>query len=450
MSAILLARIQFALTISFHYIFPPLSIGLAWIIFYFLWGNLRESRKDNASSADLYLKSAKYWIKLFTITFAVGVATGITMEFQFGTNWAQYSRFVGDIFGAPLAAEALMAFFLESCFLGILLYGEKRVSPKVYCFSALMVAVGATISAFWIVVANSWQQTPTGYHLVNGRAELLNFWDAIFNPSTIPRFLHTIGGALSTGAFFVLGISAYYLRRAKFKEFAKKSFSVGILFSMITSWGMLFLGHHHTVQVYKTQPLKLAAFEGLWESRTNAPLLLFGIPNEKEHRTDYAITIPSALSFLVAFDSKAPVSGLNDFPKENYPPLITTFITFHLMVILGVFMIIFSTVGFLLWKLSPDAFLGEHRKKYADLFLKIAFWSIPVSFIANQLGWAAAEVGRQPWVVYNLLKTSDSVSVSVPASHILASIILFSVIYSLLFILWIFFLRLKVNKGPEV
>ncbi|MBT3223645.1 MAG: cytochrome ubiquinol oxidase subunit I, partial [Proteobacteria bacterium] len=291
MDPTLLARVQFALTICFHYIFPLITIGMAWLNVWMLTRYL-------FGGDEMYRQMARFWIKVFAVTFAVGVATGITMEFQFGTNWAVYSRMVGDIFGAPLAAEGIFAFFLESSFLGVLLFGERKVSKRVYWFSALMVAVGSTMSAFWIVVANSWQQTPAGFAepIVNGRAELVDFWAAVFNPSTVPRFLHVVDGALVTGAFFVLGLSAWFLLRQRHVDFALRSARMALIMAFVTSLVQVGLGHFHAVQVAETQPIKLAAMEGIWETQTNAPLLIFGIPNVSEERTDFKIEMPGMLS----------------------------------------------------------------------------------------------------------------------------------------------------------
>jgi len=434
MEAVLLARIQFALTVGFHYIFPSITIGMAWMIVWMLTRHLR-------TGDPLYQRMARFWIKVFALSFAVGVATGITMEFQFGMNWARYSKFVGDIFGAPLAAEGILAFFLESSFLGVLLFGEKRVSRRVYWFSSLMVAVGSTLSGFWIVVANSWQQTPAGFHIVNGRAELLDFWAAVFNPSTLPRYFHTIDGALVAGAFFILGLSAWFLLRGEHPEFARKSLTMALVAGFLTSAVQVPLGHFHAVQVAETQPLKLAAFEGLWETQTNAPLLLVGLPNPETERTDFAVELPGLLSIGVGGSTDTQVAGLKDFPKDDWPPLYLTFFGFHLMVVLGFYFIAFTGLGLLLlWR----------RQLYENKwFLRVALLSIPLPVIANELGWIAAEVGRQPWIVYELMRTDEAFSTVVPAGQILASICLFSIVYALLFCVWIFLLRRKLHSGPE-
>lgn len=435
MDAVLLARIQFAMTIGFHYIFPPLTIGMAWLIFIFESLHLKTQNV-------LYRKLSSFWIKLFGISFALGVATGITMEFQFGTNWAAYSRFVGDIFGAPLAAEGIFAFFLESSFLGIMLYGEKKVSHKLYWFSSLMVAVGSTLSAFWIIVANSWQQTPVAYQMVNGRAELTDFVAAVFNPATLTAYSHAIFGALTTGAFFIMGISAWYLLKKRHLEFAKKSLSVALVMAFAVSVLNGAIGHATAVRVAKTQPAKLAAYEGLWETKAGAPLLILGWPIPEEERTATLLELPYALSLLVDITNKdLVVQGLKDFPKEDRPPVILPFVSFHLMVGLGAFFVLFTMYGlFLQWKGK----LYDNR-----LFLTIALFAIPLPFIANELGWIAAEVGRQPWIVYGILKTRDAISVSVPAGQILATIIIFSIVYAFLFWVWMYLLRRKIKHGPE-
>ena len=442
MDAVLLARIQFAFTICFHYIFPPLTIGLGWMIF--LYHSLyRKSRKP------VYRQLARFWTKMFAINFVVGVATGITMEFQFGTNWAAYSRFVGDIFGAPLAAEGIFAFFLESSFLGILVYGEKKVSEKVYWFSSLMVALGATLSAFWIVVANSWQQTPAGHEIVteivNGvavqRAVLVDFWGAVFNPSTVVRYLHVVTAALVVGTFFVLGLSAWMVLKNKHGDFARQSLKSALVPCVVAILLVMGVGHPHAIRVAENQPAKLAAYEGLWETQTNAPAILFGIPNVAEERNYFAIEIPGGLSLLIDGTTDYEVQGLKDFAPEDRPPMLLTFFSFHLMLYLGGWFALLAFGGVVLWKIN---------KLYGNrLYLWAAALTVPLPFVANEVGWMAAEVGRQPWVVYNELRTEHAVSASVSAGEILASLIMFALIYALLFGLWWFLLKRQFNKGPE-
>ena len=434
MDAVWLARVQFALTVGFHYLFPPLSIGLAWMIFAY------QTRFLKTGEA-VHQQLSRFWTRVFAITFAVGVATGITMEFQFGTNWAAYSRFVGDIFGAPLAAEGVFAFFLESSFLAVLIYGENRVSRRTYWLASLLVALGATLSAFWIVVANSWQQTPAGYHLANGRAELTCFWAAVFNPSTLPRYGHVIAGALVSGTFFVMGVSALMLLKGRHVDFAKRSLKSAVLPAFLAINLVMAIGHHHAVQVAETQPAKLAAFEGVWETGTHVPLLLFGIPNEKEERTDFALGQKNMLSYMVGLSADTKVQGLKDFPKQDRPPVLPSFLCFHSMVYLGGWLWALSVAGlYLLWR---------QKAAQSRLFLLASAVTLPVPFLTNEVGWMAAEIGRQPWAVYNLMRTKDAVSAVVPAGQILASIILFSLIYSLLFGVWLYLLKRQIDKGPQ-
>ncbi len=436
LDVLFLSRLQFALTIGFHFLFPPLSIGLAWLLVYVEWKGWR-------GSVD-YVRAGKFFGKVLGLTFAVGVATGIVMEFQFGTNWAEYSKFVGDIFGAPLAAEGIFAFFLESAFLGLYLFGRKKVSKALHWFSILMVAVGSTISAFWIIVANSWQQTPAGYVLRNGRAELTDFWAAVFNPSTFDRFYHTISAALMCGVFLMAGISAYLVIKNISREVSEKSLKVSLILGLFVSLLALFpTGHHSIVKVAKTQPEKFAALEGLVEGQTNAPLTLFGIPSDNPPGLKMEIKAPGLLSLLAFKDVNAFVPGIKDLREAGKPtpPMAITFISFHTMAGLGAVFIIMTAFGvFLLF-----------RKKLYDCgwFLKLLLWSIPLPLIACQAGWIAAEVGRQPWVVYGLLKTRDAFSQNVAAGEILFSIIIFSLIYIFLGSIYLYLLVKKVKHGPE-
>jgi cytochrome d ubiquinol oxidase subunit I len=435
MDAVVLARFQFAMTAGFHFLFPPVSIGLAWLVV------ILEGigwRKDNL----IYKKAGKFFGKLLALTFAVGVATGIVMEFQFGTNWSEYSKFVGDIFGAPLAAEGVFAFFLESGFLGLYLLGRNRVSKGVHWFSALMVAVGSTLSAFWIIVANSWQQTPAGFILKNNRAELSSFFDAVFNPSALPRYFHTVDAALLTGAFFMAGISAYYLLKKTNLDVAKVTMKTAVIFGLIAAILEVFpFGHTHAQQVARTQPEKFAAFEGLYTTQAGAPLVVFAIPSSEPPALSSSIEVPKLLSWLAFGNINARIKGINEFPQNEIPPLKMTFISFHSMVALGLFFILLmGWAVFLLYRQK----LWEKK-----LILRIILWSIPLPIIACQLGWMTAEVGRQPWIVYRLLRTLDAVSVTVSSGELLTSIILFGLIYILLLSSYIFLLVKEVKQGPD-
>ena len=431
---VLLARFQFAMTVGFHFIFPPISIGLAWllvVIEYFAW------RKHDAA----YERLGRFFGGLLGITFAVGVATGITMEFQFGTNWAEYSKVVGDIFGAPLAAEALLSFFLESTFIGLYLFGRNRVSRGVHWFSILMVAVGATLSAFWIIVANSWQQTPAGYtwNAALGRAELASFYDAVFNPSTVIRFLHTMDAALIAGAFFLIGVSAYSVLRNQ-NSIARATLRMGLIAAVVAALFELFpLGHFHAQEVGRQQPEKLAAFEGLFETTANAPLTLFGFPTQETMY--FPVKVPGLLSLLVGNNTSTVVKGLNEVPLADRPPVLISFLSFHAMVGLGMLFIALPAWGlFQLWRgrLWTDRWL---------LYGLIAATPLPI--IACELGWIAAEVGRQPWVVYKLMRTADAVSQAVTSGEIVFSILMFGVIYALLGFLYLYLIVRHTKRGPD-
>ena len=396
---LLLSRLQFAITIGFHFLFPPISIGLVWLLVIIETLAWRKRDPD-------YELLGRFFAKLLGITFIVGVATGIVMEFQFGMNWAKYSEFVGDIFGAPLAAEGVFAFFLESGFLGLYLFGRDRISRGLHWFSCLMVAIGATISAFWIIVANSWQQTPAGFVIRNGRAELTSFSAAVFNPSTFRRFFHTLDSCLIVGAFFMAGIATWYLLKSSESAPAKKALKLAVLVGLVVSLLELFpFGHNHVIQVAKTQPEKFAVSEGLYTTQTNAPLLLFGIPAKDPPRMILPIRIPGLLSLLLYNDVNAEVKGIDAFPRDEIPPLILPFVSYHLMIGLGIYFIgIMVLAAFFLYRGTL------HTNRYV---LKLLLYSIPLPLLATQFGWIMTEVGRQPWVVYGYLKTCDAYSVNV-------------------------------------
>jgi len=432
-----LSRLQFSLTIGFHFLFPPLSIGLAWLIVIMEWRGWKRGDED-------YVRAGKFFGKILGLTFAVGVATGIVMEFQFGTNWAQYSKFVGDIFGAPLAAEAIFAFFLESTFLGLYLFGRNRVSKGAHWFSALMVAVGSTLSAFWIIVANSWQQTPAGFEIRNGRAELTSFAEAMFNASTWPRFLHTVAGCLIAGAFLAAGISAYLVVKDNAPGVARKSLKLSLIFGLSASLLALFpTGDWSAKQVAHTQPEKFAAMEGLIRGHPRVGMVVFAKPSDEPPKLEFAVEIPGLLSWMAFGDADAHIMGLEDLREEGHPtpPFVLTFLSFHTMVGLGTLFIILSSLGvFLLY-----------RKKLFDTrwYLKLLPWAIPLPLIACELGWIVAEVGRQPWVVYRVLKTQDAYSTNVTGGEVLFSIIMFGAVYVALGALYVYTLARIVKRGPQ-
>ena len=435
MDPVLLARFQFGMTVGFHFFFPPITIGLSWLLV--LVETIGWRKKD-----EIYIAIGKFFGKLLGLIFAVGVATGIVMEFQFGTNWAEYSKFVGDIFGAPLAAEGVFAFFLESTFLGLYIFGRNRVSKGVHWFSSLMVAVGATISAFWIIVANSWQQTPAGYIIQNGRAELTDFWAAVFNPSTLPRFFHTVDAALISGAFFMAGVSAYLIYKNKGGEIPKKALKIAAIFGLVVTLLEVFpFGHISGQQVAKTQPEKFAAIQGLYTSQEHAPIAIFAFPTTPPPLLKAPIEVPGLLSWLAFGDVNAKIKGINEFSKDDIPPLFLTFVSYHNMVALGMLFILIMAIA--VYKLYKKT-LWESKK-----FLKLLVYAIPFPLFACQLGWISAEVGRQPWIVYKLMRTSEAASITVGAGEIIFSIILFGLIYILLASVLIFLLVKKIKHGPD-
>lgn len=437
LDALFLSRLQFAMTIGFHFLFAPVSIGLAWLIVIIEWLGWRRGSAD-------YVRVGKFFGKILGLTFVVGVATGVVMEFQFGMNWAGYSKFVGDIFGPLLAAEVVFAFFLESVFLGLYLFGRGRVSKGVHWFSALMVATGAMLSAFWILVANSWQQTPAGFVVRGGRAELVDFWAAVFNPSMMVRFVHTGVACLTAGAFMMAGVSAYLVLKGKSVEVAGKTLKISLIFGLITSLAALVpTGHRHAVQVARTQPEKLAAMEGLIRGQERAPLMIFGIPSEEPPKVNLSVGLPGVLSWMAFGDADAYVPGIEDLREAGRPtpPLVITFLSFHAMVGLGFFFIVLTAVGVVLLCL---------KKLYqARWYLKVLLWSIPLPLVACEVGWIVAEVGRQPWVVYRVLRTEDAYSTNVSGGEVLFSMVMFGLIYLALGGLYVFILSRQIKRGPE-
>ncbi len=431
MDATLLSRIQFGVAAGFHFLFPPTTLGLSLNIL--ILETLYLKRGD-----EIYRKLSDFLIKILALVFVLGTATGITLEFSFGTNWANYSRVVGDIFGAPLAAEGVFAFFLESMFLGVLVFGRKRVSKKLFWWSSFFVFFGSHLSGLWIIIANSWMQTPAGYKMEGGVAKLTNFFQAAVNHSTVERYLHTIAGGWITGSMLILAIASYYLLKKIHLEEAKvllqKAFTVFAIVAVL----QLFLGHFHSVEVAKYQPEKMAAFEALWQTQEGAPLALFGIPDTSQQKTHLYIGIPKLLSWLIYFDPNAKVKGLNEFPRDEWPYVTGPFISYHLMIIFGLWFIVLALWG---W------FLGR-RKTENKLFLKLLLWSVPLPYLANTFGWMAAEIGRQPWAVYKIIKTKDAASVVVPAGQVAFTLLVFVVIYTLFFFVGLHFLKKIVQKGP--
>lgn len=433
MDALLLARIQFAFTIGFHFLFPAMTLGTALIIL--ISETLHLVKKD-----DIYRKITDFLARLLGLIFVVGAATGIVMEFSFGTNWSEYSRAVGDIFGPILAAEGIIAFFLESVFIGVLIFGRKKVSPGVYWVAALLVFVGGHLSAFWIIVANSWMQTPAGYEIsAAGKVILTDFSAAVFNPSTVNRFLHTVLATWITSAVMVCGIAGYYVRKGLHGETARTMLKIGIILFAITPLLQLGAAHSHAIQVINTQPVKAAAMEGLFNTTRGADIYVMGYVDEAKEKT-YGIYIPKGLSFLYNFDFNSEIKGLNDVPKENWPPVNLVFQSYHIMVGLGMIFIVLGLLGaWLLWT----------GKLYtAKWYLFWLPFLIPLPHLAHETGWITAEVGRQPWIIYGLMKTANAASVVVSAGEIAFSLVMFSLIYLLLFVMFVLLFVKIVKQGP--
>lgn len=435
MDAVLLARIQFAATAVYHYLFVPLSVGFGLVLAVLLTKAYRS--KDPHDEA-----LASFWTRLFAGTFAVGVATGITMEFSFGTNWADYSRFVGDIFGAPLAAEALFAFFMESVFLGILLFGKGKVGPKLYLASGWLVWAGSLLSCLWIIIANSWMQTPAGYEVVQtaagSKAILTSFFAAAFNPSTMPRFFHVVLALLITGSLVAIAISAYYMLKGREAAFSQKLLKVGVAIAVVTTVLMMPAAHQQAVEVSQEQPAKLAAMEGQWESGP-AEMSLFGWVDEANGVT-YTIGIPGLTSFVASgsFDTEYP--GLNDFDEDYYTGNVNAiYQCYHLMLYMIAIVLAVIVLGIF-------ALRGKVKNKWL-LRLMMVGWI--AALLAIEFGWMVAELGRQPWIVYGELLTADASSLAVTPVMLIITLALFLLVYALIYFCWLRASFKIIKKGPE-
>lgn len=437
MDVVTLSRIQFALTSMFHYIYPPLSIGLGLLLI-IIEGIYVKTKNP------LYKQMAKFWSKIFALTFALGVATGLVQLFGFGTNWARYSRFVGDVFGSALGAEGVFAFFLESGFLGLMLFGWNRISIRTHYFSTWMVALGAHFSALWIVIANSWMQTPTGYKIIgegsNAKAVVTDFWAMIFNPSAMDRVTHVILGCWLAGIFLFLSITAYYYLKKRHLEFARASMKIGLFAALFVLILQLASADSTARGVAVHQPAKLAAMEGIYTTQPYTPLTAFGWVDTKEQKV-VGLQIPGLLSLLTYRNLETPVVGLDQIPREDWPNVSAVFQTYHLMIAMWGAMFLITLVALYLWKKDK---LEDAKWVLWGLILSVTFPQL-----ANQAGWVTAEMGRQPWVVQGLLRTVDGVSTNLKASQVMFSIGMFIVIYFLLLAVFLFLLDQKVKHGPE-
>jgi cytochrome d ubiquinol oxidase subunit I len=443
MDVLTLSRLQFAVTSCFHFIFVPLTLGLSVLVAWMEWRFVR-------TGDETWLRMARFWGKLFLINFALGIVTGLTLEFQFGMNWAEYSKYVGDIFGAPLAIEATLAFFLESVFIGVWIFGWNKVSKRTHAWSITLVAFATNLSALWILLANGWMQNPvgaklvemTGNPLISQRAEMADFMAVLTNPYGWLKFFHTVLSGYLVAAFFVTGISAWHLLRRNQTDLFKRSFKAAALFGLISGLLVMGTGDFHGVEIAKTQPSKLAALEAIWETQKGAGLSLIVIPDSsREMNTVELFTIPKLASLMAYRNPDAEIKGLKDIPRDLRPPVGLTFHSFRIMVGLGLLMFLLSIIAVYLSL--------RDRLESSPAFLKIMLPAIALPYIAGQLGWIVAEVGRQPWIVYGMLKTSDAVSRSVSVSQVLASFIAFTVLYSLLGLVDAYLLVKYARLGPE-
>ncbi|ANG65756.1 cytochrome ubiquinol oxidase subunit I [Chlamydia gallinacea] len=437
MDVVMLSRIQFGLFIAFHYLFVPLSMGISMMLV--VMEGLYLITKKN-----IYKQMTWFWTNIFALTFVVGVVTGIMQIFSFGSNWSRFSEYTGNIFGTLLGSEGIFAFFLESGFLGVLLFGRYKVSKNMHFFATCMVALGAHMSAFWIVCANSWMQTPSGYSLAmhNGRMVpmLSSFWEVVFSPSSMSRFVHVVLGTWLSGIFLVISVSAFYLLKQRYEAFARQGMKLGAILGMIVLILQLWSADVSARGVAKHQPAKLAAFEGVFKTKEYTPIYLFGIVDVKNQKVR-GLPIPGALSFLVHRNIKTPVVGLDQVPQDEWPNVPVVFQLYHLMVMLWGVMVLLALVAWCVYK--------KQRWALKPWILCLLSFSVFCPEICNEIGWCAAEIGRQPWIVYGLLKTKDAVSPIIQKGQVIQSLVLFSLVFICLLSLFIFLLCKKVQRGPD-
>ncbi len=438
MSTELLHRIQFGLTISFHFIFPPMSLGLGLILIIFGVQSVRT--KDPR-----WRQLSMFWTKIYGLIFSMGIATGIVQEFQFGTNWSEYSRFVGNIFGSLLAAEGIFAFMLEGGFLGLMLFGGARLGNKLWLFATTMVVAGATFSATWIVMANSWMQTPQGYEIKDvghgNQAFMTSFRDVVFTPSFGPRIWHTLVASWIVGSSLVLSVGAYYLLKKRHVDLAKSMIRVALpVFTVLAVLQVVFFGANQATEVTNHQPQKLAAMEGVYQSQTCAPMYIIGWTNPQTQKTT-GLHIPCLLSFLADQDFDGKVTGLDQFSQDDWPPVRLVFQAYHLMIDLGTLFILIGGLACLLW-------IWKRRLWRSKWMLRALVATIVLTELATLSGWWTAELGRQPWIVWQLLRTSGAQSPNVSTAQVGFSIGMFVLLYALVFVVFIWLLDRKIKEGP--
>jgi len=432
MDVLFLSRLQFAVATYFHFLFVPLTLGLSLFIAIMQSLHLKTGDKE-------YRAMARFWGKLFLINFVIGVVTGITLEFQFGTNWSRYSRYVGDIFGPLLAIEATVAFFLESTFIAVWAFGWKRLSPKTHTLSIWLVAIASNISALWILIANSWMQNPVGFLTKNGRPVLNDLAAVVTQPYAILTILHTLAAAYVVSAFFVMGVSAYHILRKQHGSFFLRSFRIGLVFGLISSLFVLVEGHMHAAMLAGTQPAKMAALESHWKTSTYAPIYILAIPDQEQAKNSIQLgAIPGALSILAYHTPSAEVIGLREIPKAERPPVAPVFFSFRLMVTLG---LLFALLMVITW-------FKRNNLESSPRLLRILLYAIPLPYVTCALGWTVTELGRQPWIVYGFMKTTDAVS-PIAASQVGISLVAFVLVYSLLGITAFALMARSARQGPQ-
>lgn len=433
LDAVLLARIQFAFTVSFHIIFPSFTIGLAAFIATLLvrW---RMTGRDHLH------RLARFWTKIFAVSFAMGVVSGIVMSYEFGTNWSNFSVVVGNVLGPLLGYEVLTAFFLEATFLGIMLFGWQRVPPNIHVLAAILVAVGTSLSAFWILAANSWMQTPAGHEVRDGIAYPVDWIAVIFNPSFPYRFAHMFTAAYLTTSLVVLAVGARYLFQGRFPEEAKTMMRMGLGMVAILAPLQVLIGDQHGLNSLQLQPAKVAAIESHWDGSKPGALVLFAIPNETEERNDFEISIPNGASWILTHTADGLFPGLKEFAPADRPPVFPVFLSFRLMVGMGVLMLVVGFVGAWLW------FRG--RLFATRWYLQSTQHAWPLGFIAILAGWYTTEVGRQPWIAAGILRTADAAS-PVGASSVLLTLVLFVLVYGVVFSMGIYYINRLIEYGPK-
>ena len=432
LDTLILSRIQFAANISFHILFPTITIALCWILFFF---KLRFDLTGNP----VWMRAYRYWVKVFALTFALGVVSGLTMSFQFGTNWPGFMEKVGNIAGPLLGYEVLTAFFLEATFLGIMLFGIKRVSSRMHTLSALIVAIGTTLSAFWILALNSWMQTPAGYEIRDGVVHASNWLEIIFNPSFPYRFTHMLLASGLTAAFFVAGLSAYRILKGDNKQAPRLALKTGLILAAVLAPLQAFVGDLHGLNTFEHQPQKVAAMEGVWDTEAGAPLLLFAIPDEEQRTNHFSVGIPNMASLILTHKTDGTIRGLNEF-EGNHPPVKPLFFGFRIMVGMGLVMLAAAWTG---------CYLLYRRKELPSWMLKLLVGMTFSGWVATLAGWYVTEVGRQPWLVTGVLRTADAVT-PVAASNVGLSLALYLVTYVVLMWAYIHTLKVMALKSVKV